>query len=89
MSSLVSAIHTYLSSTVGRYETEITEIHGMVSVYMYLLTYSYLTERPKSGIQCSGSGMFIPDPGSQILIFTHPGSRILDPGSKNSNKREG
>jgi hypothetical protein len=33
------------------------------------------------------------DPGclsrSQILIFTHPGSRISDPGPKNSNKREG
>ncbi len=28
-------------------------------------------------------------PGSRILIFTHPGSRISDPGSKNSNKREG
>ncbi len=30
------------------------------------------------------------DPGclSRILIFTHPGSRISDPGSKNSNKRE-
>ncbi len=27
-------------------------------------------------------------PGSRILIFTHPGSRIPDPGSKNSNKRE-
>ncbi len=27
-------------------------------------------------------------PGSRILIFTHPGSRISDPGSKNSNKRE-
>jgi hypothetical protein len=26
-------------------------------------------------------------PGSRILIFTHPGSRISDPGSKNSNKR--
>jgi hypothetical protein len=26
-------------------------------------------------------------PGSRILIFIHPGSRILDPGSKNSNKR--
>jgi hypothetical protein len=23
-------------------------------------------------------------PGSRILIFTHPGSRIPDPGSKNS-----
>jgi hypothetical protein len=33
--------------------------------------------------------MFIPDTGSRILIFTHPGSRISDPGSKNSNKREG
>ncbi len=28
-------------------------------------------------------------PGSRILIFTHLGSRISDPGSKNSNKREG
>ena len=28
-------------------------------------------------------------PGSWILIFTHPGSRSSDPGSKNSNKREG
>ncbi len=28
-------------------------------------------------------------PGSRILIFTHPGSRIADPGSKNGNKREG
>ena len=28
-------------------------------------------------------------PGSRILIFTHPGSLILDLGSKNSNKREG
>ncbi len=28
-------------------------------------------------------------PGSLILIFTHPVSRISDPGSKNSNKRTG
>ncbi len=28
-------------------------------------------------------------PGSRILIFTHPGSRISDPGSKYSNKRVG
>jgi len=28
-------------------------------------------------------------PGSRILIFVHPGSRISDPGSKNSNKRGG
>jgi|LakMenEpi03Aug12_release.lakeMendotaPanAssembly.Ray.scaffolds.fasta_scaffold1746401_1 hypothetical protein len=27
--------------------------------------------------QCCGSGMFIPDP-----VFTHPGSRISDTGSK-------
>jgi hypothetical protein len=27
-------------------------------------------------------------PGSRILIFTHPGSLISYPGSKNSNKRE-
>jgi hypothetical protein len=33
----------------------------------------------------------VADPGSlsRILIFTHPGSRISDPGSKNSNKRDG
>ncbi len=32
----------------------------------------------------------VADPGclSRILIFTHPGSRISDPRSKNSNKRE-
>ncbi len=28
-------------------------------------------------------------PGSRILIFNLPGSRISDPGYKNSNKREG
>jgi hypothetical protein len=28
-------------------------------------------------------------PGSLILIFTHPGSRIPDLGSKNRNKKEG
>jgi hypothetical protein len=28
-------------------------------------------------------------PGSRILIFTHLGSRISDPGYKNSKKREG
>ncbi len=32
--------------------------------------------------QCCGSGLFIPDPGSWFLP-------IPDPGSKNSNKREG
>jgi hypothetical protein len=33
----------------------------------------------------------VADPGclSRILIFVHPGSQISDPGSKNSNKREG
>ncbi len=34
------------------------------------------------GLQCCGSGMFIPDPGSWFLP-------IPDPGSKNRNKREG
>ncbi len=34
--------------------------------------------------QCCGSGMLIPDPD-----FPHPGSRISDPRSKNSNKRKG
>ncbi len=38
--------------------------------------------------QCCGSGMFIPDPGSWFLPIPDPGSRISDPGSKNSNKRE-
>ncbi len=33
-------------------------------------------------LQCDGSGMFIPEPGSWFLP-------IPDPGSKNSNKREG
>jgi hypothetical protein len=33
----------------------------------------------------------VADPGclSRILIFIHPGSQISDPGTKNSNKREG
>ncbi len=35
--------------------------------------------------QCCGSGMFIPDPRSRILIFTHPGSRIPDLGSRISD----
>jgi hypothetical protein len=33
-------------------------------------------------MQCCGSGMFIVYPGSRILIFTHTGSRISDPGSR-------
>ncbi len=33
--------------------------------------------------------MFIPDPGSWFLPTPDTGSRIPDPGSKNSNKREG
>ena len=32
--------------------------------------------------------MFIPDPGSWFLPIPDTGSRISDPGSKNSNKRE-
>jgi hypothetical protein len=36
---------------------------------------------PDPRIQFGGSGMFIPDPD-----FTHPGSRISDPGSKNQMK---
>ncbi len=45
--------------------------------------------------QTRGLPSSVADPGclclclSQILIFTHSGSRISDPGSKNSNKREG
>ncbi len=38
-------------------------------------------------MQCCGSRMFIPDPGSWFLPIPDPGSRIPDPGSKNSNKR--
>jgi hypothetical protein len=33
--------------------------------------------------------MFIPDPGSQILIFTHPGSRIPDLGSRIPDPKTG
>jgi hypothetical protein len=39
--------------------------------------------------QCCGSGMFIPDPGSRIPNPDFYPSQIPDPGSKNSNKREG
>jgi hypothetical protein len=37
--------------------------------------------------QCCGSGMFITDHGSRILIFTHSGSRIPDP--KTATKERG
>ncbi len=40
-------------------------------------------------LQCCGSGMFIPDPGSRILIFTHPGSRIPDLGSRIPDPKTG
>ncbi len=46
-------------------------------------------------VQCCGSGMFNPDPGSWFLPIPDPGSRIpdpgsriSDPGSKKNNKRE-
>ncbi len=40
--------------------------------------------------KCGGTRS-VADPGclSRILIFVHSGSRISDPGSRNSNKREG
>ncbi len=40
-------------------------------------------------LQCSGSGMFIPDPDFYPSRIPDPGSWISDPGSKDSNKREG
>jgi hypothetical protein len=33
-------------------------------------------------VQCGGSGMFIPDPGSWFNRIPDPGSRISDPGSQ-------
>jgi hypothetical protein len=38
-----------------------------------------------------GIGTSVADPGflSRILIFTHPGSRISDPGSKTATKERG
>jgi hypothetical protein len=44
------------------------------------------TEEEQIQVQLSS----VADPGclSRILIFVHPGSRIPNPGSKNSNKRE-
>ncbi len=36
--------------------------------------------------QCCGSGMFITDPDFYPSWIPDPGSRISDPGSKNSNK---
>ncbi len=46
---------------------------------------------PLSRFAIISSVLWIRDvyPGFRILIFTQPGSRISDPGSKNSNKREG
>ncbi len=39
--------------------------------------------------QCCGSGMFIPGPDFYPSRIPDLGSRILDPGSKNSNERRG
>jgi hypothetical protein len=47
--------------------------------WVYLLIYIF---------QCCGSGMFIPDPDFYPSRIPDLGSRIPDPGSKNSNKRE-
>ncbi len=46
-------------------------------------------KKMSSILQCCGSGMFIPDPGSWFLPIPDPGSWISDTGSKNRNKREG
>ncbi len=52
--------------------------------------YPVHTKRNAGATHGGKSAWWIRDvyPGSRILIFTHPGSRISDPGSKNSNKRE-
>jgi hypothetical protein len=39
-------------------------------------------------IQCCGSGIFIPDAGSRILIFTHPGSQIPEPKTAMKDRGE-
>jgi hypothetical protein len=39
-------------------------------------------------MQCCGSGIFIPDPDFYPFRIPDLGSRILDPGSKNSNKKD-
>jgi hypothetical protein len=57
--------------------------HGQPKTGFFVLTLLRADLASKPSEQCCGSGMFIPDPGSRILIFTHPGSRISDPGSKN------
>ncbi len=44
-----------------------------------MVTGKYLSYRFHTWFQCCGSRMF---PGSRILIFTHPGSRIQDLGSR-------
>jgi hypothetical protein len=49
--------------------------------------FTVLTEGSMQDITVAGS---VADQGclSRILIFTRPGSRISDPGSKNSNTKE-
>ena len=53
--------------------------------------YNSLKIGPNFLLQLFKTEISVADPGclSRILIFTHPGSRISLPGSKNSNKREG
>jgi hypothetical protein len=52
---------------------------------MYVIQHCFICRPSDSTV----SEARVADPGclSRIPIFTHPGSRISDPGSKNSNKR--
>jgi hypothetical protein len=46
------------------------------TIFFRVVQIRVVEPEPEPQNQCCGSGMFIPDPESQILIFTHPGSRI-------------
>jgi hypothetical protein len=57
--------------------------------YFYYLIKEYMYD------QCCGSGMFIPDPGSDPIIFWYPGSRsdrllsrIPDPDPTNKRREK-
>jgi hypothetical protein len=54
-----------------------------------LLLKGGVVTNPETNKQCCGSRMFILDPDFYPSRIPDPESRILDPGSKNSNKREG
>ncbi len=82
---LVSYVHNILidnhQKTAQPVKMERTKTIWRRLIFDSIWSYRYRYLIFNTFLQCCGSGMFIPDPGSWFLP-------IPDPGSKNSNKRE-